>query len=296
MVDRSGDQIRRYPADAQPHRRRRRGIDDAHILPEPTLAIYEPIARVGLYGGRLFVRASANPYMLVSPITRSIRAMSADQAIEHAATLEDVKAEVLTPDRLNSLVFGGFAIVALAIAVVGVAGVLAFSVSARTREFGIRLAIGSQSSRLLAGVMREAAVMATAGIVAGVACGYVLARLWVAGCSTSKRRVRFRLSPRGSSSSRRRSLPPPSRQCASTHQCAAGLAGGVSVDGPFWARPGRHRQLPGSGVGARWSEQVLFAIRLCDRRYGRWHSTIRQGWTQRSPHGGFSRRSESGLG
>ncbi len=103
--------------------------------------------------------------------------MSADQPIEHAATLEDVKAEVLTPDRLNSLVFGGFAIVALAIAVVGVAGVLAFSVSARTREFGIRLAIGSQSSRLLAGVMREAAVMATAGIVAGVACGYVLARL-----------------------------------------------------------------------------------------------------------------------
>ncbi len=152
-------------------------IDDAHILPEPTLAIYEPIARVGLYGGRLFVRASANPYMLVSPITRSIRAMSADQAIEHAATLEDVKAEVLTPDRLNSLVFGGFAIVALAIAVVGVAGVLAFSVSARTREFGIRLAIGSQSSRLLMGVMREAAVMATAGIVAGVAGGYVLARL-----------------------------------------------------------------------------------------------------------------------
>jgi predicted permease len=151
-------------------------VDDVHILPEPTLAIYEPIARVGLFGGRLFVRASANPYALVSPITRSIRAMSADQPIERAATLEDVKAEVLTPDRLNSLVFGGFAIVALAIAVVGVAGVLAFSVSARTREFGIRLAIGSQSSRLLVGVMGEAAVMATAGIIVGVACGYVLAR------------------------------------------------------------------------------------------------------------------------
>ncbi len=152
-------------------------VDDVHIRPEPTLAIYEPIARVGLFGGRLFVRATANPYALVSPITRSIRAMSADQPIEHAATLEDVKAEVLTPDRLNSLVFGGFAIVALAIAVVGVAGVLVFSVNARTREFGIRLAIGSQSSRLLVGVMREAAAMATAGIIAGVACGYVLARL-----------------------------------------------------------------------------------------------------------------------
>ena len=50
---------------------------------------------------------------------------------------------MLAPNRLNALVFGGFAAVALLIAVVGVAGVLAFSVSARTREFGIRLAIGS---------------------------------------------------------------------------------------------------------------------------------------------------------
>ena len=65
------------------------------------------------------------------------------------STLEDVRAEVLTPDRLNTLVFGAFAAVALLIAVVGVAGVLAFAVSGRTREFGIRLAIGSQPRRLL---------------------------------------------------------------------------------------------------------------------------------------------------
>ena len=77
------------------------------------------------------------------PITRIIRELSAEQPVEQAATLEDVRAEVLAPDRLNALVFGGFAGVALTIAVVGVAGVLAFSVSARTREFGIRLAIGS---------------------------------------------------------------------------------------------------------------------------------------------------------
>ena len=83
--------------------------------------------------------------------------MSADQAVEHAATLEDIRAEVLTPDRLNTLVFGGFAAVALAIAVVGVAGVLAFSVSGRTREFGIRLAIGSQPRRILYGRHRAKA-------------------------------------------------------------------------------------------------------------------------------------------
>ncbi len=73
--------------------------------------------------------------------------------VEKAATLEDVRAEVLTPDRLNTLVFGVFAAVALLIAVVGVAGVLAFSVSGRTREFGIRLAVGSQPRNLVMGVI-----------------------------------------------------------------------------------------------------------------------------------------------
>jgi ABC-type antimicrobial peptide transport system permease subunit len=58
-----------------------------------------------------------------------------------------------------------------------VAGVLAFSVSARTREFGVRLAIGSEPRHLLAGVLREGAVIAAAGIVTGIAGGFILARL-----------------------------------------------------------------------------------------------------------------------
>jgi putative ABC transport system permease protein len=74
-------------------------------------------------------------------------------------------------------VFGGFAGVALVIAIVGVAGVLAFSVSARTREFGIRLAIGSAPQHLLARVLREGAAIAALGIVSGVVGGYALARI-----------------------------------------------------------------------------------------------------------------------
>ena len=152
-------------------------IDDQHLVPEPTLTIYNPMAEGRIIGGRLFIHTIANPYSLVTPVTGIIRGMSADQPIEHAATLEDVRAEVLAPDRLNSLVFAVFAAVALAIAVVGVAGVLAFSVSARTREFGIRLALGSQPQRLLRGVIAEGAVMAAVGVLAGAAFGFVLARL-----------------------------------------------------------------------------------------------------------------------
>ena len=151
-------------------------VDDENIVPGPALTVYHPFGQE-IGGGRLFVHARSNPYALVPPITKVIRELSADQPVEKAATLADARAEVLAPDRLNTLVFGGFAGVALVIAIVGVAGVLAFSVSARTREFGIRLAIGSAPQHLLARVLREGAGIAALGIVSGLGGGYVLARV-----------------------------------------------------------------------------------------------------------------------
>jgi len=150
-------------------------IDDENIVPGPAMTVYHPFEQQ-IFGGRMFVHARTDPYTLVTPIRRIIRDLSPEQPVEQAATLEDVRAEVLAPNRLNALVFGGFAIVALTIAVVGVAGVLAFSVSARTREFGIRLAIGSAPRHLLARVLSEGAVIAGAGIVAGALGGLVLAQ------------------------------------------------------------------------------------------------------------------------
>jgi putative ABC transport system permease protein len=152
-------------------------IDDEHIVPAPASTIYGSFADGGMFGGHLFIHTTANPYSLVTPVTKIIRQMSADEPVENAATLEDIRAKVLAPDRLNSLVFGVFAGVALLIAVVGVAGVLAFSVSARTREFGIRLALGSQPENLLRGVVAEGVVMAAVGVLAGAAFGLVVARV-----------------------------------------------------------------------------------------------------------------------
>jgi putative ABC transport system permease protein len=152
-------------------------VDDEHVVPGPSLVVYHPFEQQEIWGGRLFVHARTDPYALVPPITRLVRDLAADQPIERAATLEDVRAEVLTPERLNTVVFGGFAAVALVIAVVGVAGVLAFSVSGRTREFGIRLAVGSEPRHLLGGVVREGAAMAVLGLVAGAAGGFLLARV-----------------------------------------------------------------------------------------------------------------------
>jgi predicted permease len=153
-----------------------RDIDDEHVDPSAVLTVYNPFEQQ-VAGGRVFVHASTDPYLLVPAITRIVRELAADQPVEQAATLADVRAEVLAPDRLNTLVFGGFAAVALVISIVGVAGVLAFSVSGRTREFGIRLAVGSQPQSILMGVLRDGAMIAAIGVVAGGVGGYVLARL-----------------------------------------------------------------------------------------------------------------------
>ncbi len=150
-------------------------FDDENIIPAPAMTIYQPIDQEG-WSGRLFVRAHQDPYALVPAITRTIHEMSADQPVEHASTLNDVRAEVLTPDRLNAIVFGGFAAVALLISVVGVAGVLAFSVSGRTREFGIRMALGAQPRDILTNVLVEGLVMAGIGVGSGILVGFVVAR------------------------------------------------------------------------------------------------------------------------
>jgi predicted permease len=151
-------------------------VDDENLVPAATMTIFHPMDQE-FGGGRLFVHAKVDPYSLVPPITKIVRDLASDQPVERPATLDDIRAEVLAPNRINALVFSGFAGVALAIAVVGVAGVLAFSVSARTREFGVRLAVGSTPSALLARVLREGAAIGMSGIVAGVVMGLVLSRV-----------------------------------------------------------------------------------------------------------------------
>jgi len=151
-------------------------IDDENIIPSPAMTVYQPADQEG-WQGRLFVRTKGDPYSVVPEITHTIRNMASDQPVEHASSLQDIRTEVLAPDRLNAIVFGGFAGVALLISVVGVAGVLAFSVSGRTREFGIRMALGAQPRHILTDVLREGLVIACIGVGAGIGVGFALARI-----------------------------------------------------------------------------------------------------------------------
>ena len=151
-------------------------FDDENIIPQPAMTIYQPTEQEG-FPGSLFIRAKGDPYTLLPVIMQTIQKMSNDQPVEKPSTLGDVRAEVLSPDKLNAIVFGGFAAVALLISVVGVAGVLAFSVSSRTREFGIRMALGAQPTTILASVLKDGLWMAGIGVTAGIVLGFVLTRL-----------------------------------------------------------------------------------------------------------------------
>jgi predicted permease len=150
-------------------------LDDENILPAPAMMVYQPANQEG-WQGRLFVRTRQDPYALAPAITKTVHDISAEEPVERASTLEDIRAEVLTPDKLNAVVFGGFAAVALLISVVGVAGVLAFSVSGRTREFGIRMALGARPSHILTDVLLQGLTIAGIGVGAGVVCGLLFTR------------------------------------------------------------------------------------------------------------------------
>lgn len=151
-------------------------IDDENLIPAPAMTIYQPTDQEG-WQGRLLVRTSTDdPYALTPAIARTIHEISAEQPVEKASTLNDIRAEVMTPDKLNAVVFGGFAAVALLISVIGVAGVLAFSVSGRTREFGIRMALGAHRGNILTDVILQGLTIAGAGVGVGIVCGLALTR------------------------------------------------------------------------------------------------------------------------
>jgi predicted permease len=128
-------------------------------------AVYQPYAQEP-GAGTLFIRTT-QPDTVVRPAISVIRKLEPDQPILNVATLARVRHEAIAPQRLNAVLVGTFALLALAIAAVGVAGVLAFHVSQRTRELGIRAALGADRFRLMRTILMEGASLALAGLVVG---------------------------------------------------------------------------------------------------------------------------------
>jgi putative ABC transport system permease protein len=130
------------------------------------------------FGGGLVIRSQSNPASLIPAATRLVRGIVPHDPIQHVATVADIKSESVAPRRLNAALVSSFGGLAVIIAAVGIAGVLAFSVSSRTNEIGIRMSLGADSGRVQRMILWEGGVLLVAGLVIGVVGAYFATRLF----------------------------------------------------------------------------------------------------------------------
>jgi len=141
----------------------------------PLHTMYQPDGQTNAQS-TLLVRTAATD-RIAPRVVETIRSLDPNRPIDHIQTLEEIRDETIAPQRLNATLIGLFALLALAIATVGVAGVLAFSVSQRTNELGIRLALGAERQTILRMILGEGAAMAAIGLVIGGLAAIPLSRL-----------------------------------------------------------------------------------------------------------------------
>ena len=148
------------------------GLDAA-----PRLAVFMPFAQEVVLGGGLVIRADAQAPALVASATRIVREMAPTAPIEDVLTVAQIKDQSVAPRRLNAALVSSFGILAVIIAAVGIAGVLAFSVSARTNEIGIRMSLGAEPGRVQRMILGEGSVLLASGLALGVSGAFLAARV-----------------------------------------------------------------------------------------------------------------------
>ena len=136
--------------------------------------VYQPFTQEPWPGG-LVVRTGTDPSSVARSVVEIIHALDSEQPIENVRTLEEIRSETLAPQRVNATLVSLFAVLSLAIAAVGVFGVLGFSVGQRTKEFGIRSTLGADARELLRMVLGEGMRLQSAALLVGVGAALLLA-------------------------------------------------------------------------------------------------------------------------
>jgi putative ABC transport system permease protein len=139
--------------------------------------MFQPFAQELVFAGGLVIRADRNALGLVPQTTRVVRGIAPSDPIENVLTVSQIRDQSVAPRRLNAALVSSFGGLAVLIAAVGIAGVLAFSVSARTNEIGIRMSLGADSGRVQRMVLREGGVLLIVGLALGVIGSLAATRL-----------------------------------------------------------------------------------------------------------------------
>ena len=139
--------------------------------------MFLPFAQEVTFTGGLVIRADRNAAGLVPATTRIVRSVAPSDPIENILTVSQIRDQSVAPRRLNAALVSSFGGLAVLIAAVGIAGVLAFSVSARTNEIGIRMSLGADSGKVQRMVLMEGGVLLVMGLVLGVIGSLLATRL-----------------------------------------------------------------------------------------------------------------------
>jgi len=158
---------------------------DAGLNNDPQPATFVPLAQVGDAYMKLnnrfmpltwLVRTKVAPFSLAPPIQQAFEA-GANLPVAHVRSMDQIVVLSTSRDRFNTLVLGIFAFFAILLASIGLYGLMAYAVEQRTLEFGIRLALGADSAALRNMVVRQAMMLAAAGIAVGLAAAWLLTRV-----------------------------------------------------------------------------------------------------------------------
>ena len=150
---------------------------DGGLDAEPRPVMWMPFAQMLALGGGLAIRADSNVASLIPAVTRIVKRIAPGVPIENVATISQIKDQSVSPRRLNAVLVSSLGMLAVIIAAVGIAGVLAFSVSARTNEIGIRMSLGADSGRVQRMILGEGGTLLIAGLVLGLAGALLATRV-----------------------------------------------------------------------------------------------------------------------
>jgi putative ABC transport system permease protein len=143
---------------------------------EPSSMIYRCTCDIPLYRAGFVVRTSVDPASIVRAVEQEVHAVDRDQPISDVKTMDQRRDAALAPERFQLMLLGSFAAIAILLGAAGVYGIMSYLVTRRTREIGIRMAMGARPADFLRMVIGETSTLVMLAIVAGLGGAWALTR------------------------------------------------------------------------------------------------------------------------